>query len=248
MSSITRDEADRIAQKWVADSAPPGATFTAAVHEFDLGYVVWAKPPAGQAQVIGGGRGIIDRETGDLSVWPSLPVATVIEQFRACRAERPPAPRTWDPAEQARRDLRRVATPATVTHLTYQGELLSARSGKGDAEPQHHPLVAQFYRTELDPQYRERGCERCSDPAAISDALHREDARRTAAGEPPITREQARDEMFAGADLVSYRVREPGDPAGGQAGPPCIPCALLGQYFGFIVVPPAGELEELGNG
>jgi hypothetical protein len=40
MSMITREEADRIAEKWVSDNAPAGTSPTPVVHEFDLGYVV----------------------------------------------------------------------------------------------------------------------------------------------------------------------------------------------------------------
>ena len=47
---ITRDEAEQIAEKWIRDGgAAPGASPTAALHEFDLGYVVWARQgPAGE--------------------------------------------------------------------------------------------------------------------------------------------------------------------------------------------------------
>jgi len=241
---ITREEAGQIAEKWVANSAPPEVSLTAAVHEFDLGYVVWGRQPPDSPPLFGAGRGIIDRETGELSVWPSLPVEMVIEQFRAQRAERPPAPRTSDPAEQARRDLRRVATPANVTHLTAAGRLLIARSVKGDDEPNHHRLVRKFL-DELAPEHRERGYDRCSEAAVLSDALHAEDARRAAAGEPPIRLDQARTDLFGGAGMVTFRVREHGDPVAGKTGPPCISCALLGRHFGFLLSPPQGaDLPE----
>lgn len=234
MPSITRDEADRIAAKWVADSTPPGRTLTAAVHEFDLGYVVWPRQLTTEPPIVGSGRGIIDRETGELSVWPSLPVAMVIEQFRAQRAHRPPSPHAWDPTEQARRDLRRIATPANVTHLMLDGETVIARSIKGDAQPNHHRLVREFYENELAPEFRERGYDRCSDAAALSDALYLAESRRGA----PLALAQARSELFAGAGMTTYRVREAGDPVAGTTGPPCISCALLGRHFGFVLQPP----------
>lgn len=238
---ITREEAEQIAEKWVADSAPPDVSLTATVHEFDLGYVVWGRQPPGSPPLFGAGRGIIDQETGDLSVWPSLPVEMVIEQFRKRRADQPPAPRTSDPAPQVRRDLRRVATPANVTHLTLTDRLLVARSVKGDVEPNHHRLVREFMDAELAPEYRERAYDRCSEAAVLSDALHAEDARRATAGESPITVEQARTELFGGAGMVTYRVRERGDAVAGQSGPPCISCALLGRHFGFQLSPPQGS-------
>jgi hypothetical protein len=234
---ITRDEADQIAEKWVAESAST-VPLTAAVREFDLGYVVWAQPPADYPPLFGAGRGIIDRETGELSVWPSLPIDMVIDQFREKRSERPPAPRTWDPADQARRDLRRVVTPATVSRLTLSDRVVSARSVKGDSPPDLHPLVRSYLDEQLPVEFRERGNDRCSEAAAFSDALHAEDARRAAAGEPPISLEQARDQLFAGAGLVTYRVREPGDPVGGESAPPCLSCALLSRHLGFQLRPP----------
>ncbi|HEY3716407.1 MAG TPA: YwqJ-related putative deaminase [Jatrophihabitantaceae bacterium] len=237
---ITRDEADQIAEKWVADTVS-SVPLTAAVREFDLGYVVWAQPPADHPPLFGAGRGIIDRETGELSSWPSLPIDHVIEQFRTQRAERPPAPHTWDPAEQARRDLRRVTTLATVSRLTLTDQVVTARSVKGDQPPNLHHLVRSYLDDLLPVEFRERGSDRCSEAAVFSDALHAEDTRRAAAGEPPITLEQARSGLFSGAGLVTYRVREPGDPVGGESAPPCLSCALLCRHFGFRLRPPGGD-------
>jgi YwqJ-like deaminase len=236
---ITRDEAERIATKWVSDSAPAGASLTALVNEFDLGYVVSARSEPGSPPLFGSGRGIIDKETGEFSVWPSLPVESVIARYRAQQADRPPTQWTWHPAAQARWDLGHVATPSTVTHLRFPDRRLTARSVLGDDPPNHHRLVAQFH-ADLPSERRERGYDRCSEAAAISDALHAEDARRQTAGEPPITVEQARTELFGGVSIVTYRVREPGDPVAGESAPPCISCALLCRHFGFQLIPPAG--------
>src|SRR6266571_4524619 len=103
---ITREEADRIAEKWLGEGAPAGASPTPMVQEFDLGYVVWGKQPPDEPPLIGANRGIIDKNTGELSVWPSLPVDLVIERYRERQLTRPQAQWTWDPAEQARWDLR----------------------------------------------------------------------------------------------------------------------------------------------
>lgn len=237
---ITSDEADQIAEKWVRDSATAGASPTPAVHEFDLGYIVWAQPGPDDPPVLGAGRGIIDRSTGELSVWPSWPLDLMIEQYRARQASRPPTVWTWDPAEQARWDLRHVATPTNISHLQLADRLVVARSVKGDEPPRHHPLVLEFYRTELAPEHRERGYDRCSEAAALSDALHAEDARRTSSGAPLITVDEARSDLFGGTDLVTYRVRESGDPVAGSSMPPCISCGMLLRHFGFQLRLPDG--------
>ena len=75
---ITREEADQIAEKWLSESAPAGASQIPMVQEFDLGYVVWGKRPPGEPPLIGANRGVIDKDTGELSVWPSLPVCVLL--------------------------------------------------------------------------------------------------------------------------------------------------------------------------
>lgn len=228
-SVITRDEAEQIAEQWVRDSCPPDVDLAPVVHEFDLGYVVWGRRPPGEPPLFGASRGIIDRETGELSVWPSLPLDMVVDEYRLRRSLRPVPQFTWHPTDQARRDLRRRPAPTNITHLTIGDETLIVRSVKGDDAPNHHPLVRDFLADELPREYRERGYDRCSEAAAFSDALHAADARR----DSPITLEEARTALFAAASLVTYRVRERGDAVAGVTAPPCISCALLAQHFGF---------------
>jgi hypothetical protein len=78
----TRDEALERARSW-AGGAEVG------IHEFDLGYVVWAvepepvgdRPPA----TVGTARGVIDRATGELTLWPALPPEAVAQEYRRAR-------------------------------------------------------------------------------------------------------------------------------------------------------------------
>src|SRR5262245_58004347 len=138
---ISREEADQIAEKWIRENGPEGVSVTVVVDEFDLGYVVWATQPPDELPLFGAGRGVIDKTTGELSVWPSLPIDMVITQYRQREATRPPMAWTWDPAEQARWDLRHVATPTNISHLRLADRLVISRSVKGDQEPRHHALV-----------------------------------------------------------------------------------------------------------
>jgi hypothetical protein len=241
---ITRDEAELIAEKWVNDSAPAGVSFPVRVHEFDLGYVVSARQLPGSPPLFGTGLGVIDKYTGERSVWPGLPVQSIIDRYRARRSARPQTVWTWNPADRARWDLRHGATPSTVTHLQLADRQVSARSVKGDDPPRHHRLVMEFMQEELRAADRVRGYERCSEAAAISDTLHAEDARRPLIIAPPITLAEARTELFGSATMVTYRVREPGDPVAGTATPPCRSCAKLARHFGLTPVPPNGTGNE----
>ncbi|MGA8114302.1 MAG: YwqJ-related putative deaminase [Actinocatenispora sp.] len=234
---ITRDEAERIATQWVNAGEVGGRTWTAEIHEFDLGYVVWRATPPGEVPEIGAPRGIIDRETGETSMWPSLPVESVVAMYREQQATAVRPPRTWDPAEQARRDLHRTQFPCNITHLTFaDGRLLRARSMRGDGTPDLHPLVRDYFASRP-PNTLERGYDRHAEVAAMSDALHEEDARRSAAGQPPVTLEETRSGLLRGADVVTYRLREPDDPQAGQAGPPSLSSFGLLRHLGFALQP-----------
>jgi hypothetical protein len=142
---------------------------------------------------------------------------------------------TWSPADQARWELQHGATPSTTSHVRLAHQSVNASGVKGDEPPRHHRLVAEFMRDELRAPDRVRGDERCSEAAAISDALHAEDARRKAMAAAPITLAEARSELFRGATVVTLRVREPGDPVGGTSAPPCRSCAKLLRHFGLAL-------------
>ncbi|BCJ32420.1 YwqJ-related putative deaminase [Actinocatenispora sera] len=230
---FTLDEARRIAAQWVGRTRPDGTRWQPRVHEFDLGYVLWAVPADGDRREVGAGRGVMDKLTGELSWWPSLPVSRVVELFRDERAREIPAPRTWDPARQTRRDLTRSGFPEHVTHLTLaDGRVQISRSMKGDGEPNLHPLVASALGA-APARYRERAGERCSEVAAFSDVLHRADTQRRADRRPAFSADEARTGLFRGAEIVTFRVCEPGDELGGRTVPPCLSCQYLLGWFGF---------------
>ncbi|SHN03169.1 YwqJ-related putative deaminase [Cryptosporangium aurantiacum] len=228
---ITANEARRIAARWVAESSPD---LSPQLYEFDAGFVVWG---AGADPQLGAGRGVIDRETGELSVWPALPVEVVAQRYRAARTSLPRPRAAGDQLTQVRRDLDRVGTPATITYLLIDGPPVTARSVKGDSAPQHHPLVEDALQR-LPVEFRERGYQRCSEVVALSVALLAEDARRAGAGVAPTTLDEARKRVFRGAELVTYRVREPADPQDAVLGAPCLSCLAMLAYFGFDVAPP----------
>lgn len=236
---ITPEEAKRIAERWVTAAAPGREPV---LQEFELGYVVSADQPPGSPPLFGQGRGIIDKETAELSVWSELPVEVVMDQYRERQARRPPRESTWDRAEQARWSIDQPTVPATITNLSVRSPLtnepISVRSVLSDALPHHHRLVVDFMHNVLAPEHRIRGYERCSEAAAISDLLHAEDARRRVHGTPPITLDEARGTLFAGVEVVTYRQRELADPLAGEDAPHCLSCALLARHFGLPVDDP----------
>jgi hypothetical protein len=231
---LTAREARRIATRWVAESGPD---LTAQIYEFDEGFVVWGAAELDGEPPLGAGRGVIDRYTGEVAVWPSLPVQVVAERYRAERAELPRPRPTWDPLAQARRDLDRLATPGTITYLLLDGAPVTARSARGDGEPEHHHLV-QDSLARVPAEFRERGRDRCSEVIALSDALKAEDVRRIMMGEQPLTVDEARTGLFRGAELVTYRVREPADPQDAVPGAPCLSCLMILGQFGFDIAAP----------
>lgn len=234
-------EARLIAASWVDQDKPVGARRELGVQDFDLGYVVWRVLPLGSAEDVGAGRAVVDRENGELTYWPSAPVESVIELYREYRREHPVAPLTWDPVAAARHDRLRAPYPRNVTHLTLSdGSLRRGFSMKGDGEPNPHILVREVLDG-LPTGLRDRGGDRCSEVAVLSDLLHAEDARRWAVGILPLTVESVRGELLRGADLVTYAVREPDHPLAGEPVPPCGSCQSLLRTFGFGLQAPGDE-------
>ncbi len=88
---VTRDEAVARADAWVNGNAAPQDRIEVGVFEFPLGYVVWGADPAPAdptrpPETVGSARGVIDRESGELSVWPPLPAPVLAEQYTSKRA------------------------------------------------------------------------------------------------------------------------------------------------------------------
>lgn len=79
---ITQEEARATAQAWVGADGPE-----IGMHEFDLGWVVWAEvddriDPARPPQRLGDSRGVVDRDAGEVFVYPPMPADDVAERHR----------------------------------------------------------------------------------------------------------------------------------------------------------------------
>lgn len=87
---ITRDEALARARTWAAEARPSGPA-EIGLHEFDLGWVAWPVRPApadptATPSATGGQQIVIDRETGEISRWPSQPAPVIAARYAATRA------------------------------------------------------------------------------------------------------------------------------------------------------------------
>ncbi|MEU9116597.1 SUKH-4 family immunity protein [Streptomyces sp. NPDC048483] len=133
---ITQAQAHATAARWLNPEGHQGPPREVAMQEFDLGWVVWAVPPppevdpqTGQRRPpaeIGTACGVVDRASGELTVWPSVPVDEVVRMYQqkhgagaAAAAAQPPvtgpgntAVATYnDPATGEETSLVRVSGP-----------------------------------------------------------------------------------------------------------------------------------------
>ncbi|MFD8599251.1 SUKH-4 family immunity protein [Kitasatospora sp. NPDC059646] len=87
----TREQAIEAAHQWINGARPEDQWHRIGVHEFDLGWVLWPIPdaeadrPVGERRApaeIGTACAVVDRETGELTHWPSVPVDEVVQLYR----------------------------------------------------------------------------------------------------------------------------------------------------------------------
>ncbi|MQY16341.1 hypothetical protein SRB5_65390 [Streptomyces sp. RB5] len=122
------------------------------------------------------------------------------------------------------------ALPTTASSLLVRGAVHSMTSLTGPGEPELHPLVRAFLDA-LPPAEREPFAAYCSETALVSDQLWALDE----AGAAPATLADARPH-FAGAVIVSRKIREQGDPEHGTNAPVCRTCAALLDTLGVEVM------------
>ncbi len=193
------------------------------IDEFDLGYVIVSAVPVRERALPGDlPSTVVDKATGAVTTWPRVPTEVVAELYRRSRPEGPAAPRTVEPESLLLREIHRLPTPDTVAHLTVQGRIWTAQGTKGEVPLRHHRLV-QAYLDRLPAGSLVRGGEGHAELIVVSDVLHEYDHRRAAEGIAPIGPAEAAT-LLEDARFETFRVREPGDPAGGPADRPCDSC------------------------
>ncbi|MEU0948748.1 SUKH-4 family immunity protein [Streptomyces canus] len=79
---VTFAQAQERAEEWINGDVPSYQHREVRVREFDLGFVVWAEDRAEGPRSDGGAqRLVIARDSGEATLWPSLPVGEVIRRY-----------------------------------------------------------------------------------------------------------------------------------------------------------------------
>ncbi|NEB16961.1 hypothetical protein G3I46_10580, partial [Streptomyces coelicoflavus] len=106
---VTFAQAQERAEEWVNGELPAYQHREVRVREFDLGFVVWAEDRADGPRSDGGAqRLVIARDSGEATLWPSLPVGEVIRRYEE-EYGRPDEAEVSAPAPAARVDLNQTS-------------------------------------------------------------------------------------------------------------------------------------------
>ncbi|MCF4138710.1 SUKH-4 family immunity protein [Streptomyces sp. Tue 6430] len=106
---VTFAQAQERGEEWVNGDVPAYQHREVRVREFGLGFVVWAEDRAEGPRSDGGGqRLVLARDSGEVTLWPALPVGEVIRRYEEeyGRPEGEPAPA---PPAAARVDLNQTS-------------------------------------------------------------------------------------------------------------------------------------------
>jgi SUKH-3 immunity protein/YwqJ-like deaminase len=227
---ITRADAELLVNSWAEAAAERagGGDWVGMLEEYDFGYVGWVKqPPEVRPEPGSGVRSVIDRDTGDVIPWGSIPAPMVADNYRAGRP--PIAVSTVDPVmrvrEQARPGLK-MNTAASIT-LSFDRRMRTAYGARGDYDLNHHPVVREFLAAQP-PGHMSRGADRHADMILISDVLHAHDAFSGA----PTTLETARRIIRGVQRFTTVRIRPPEAGSGGRAWQ-CYTCIAAWVHIGL---------------
>ncbi|MFI6621061.1 SUKH-4 family immunity protein [Streptomyces sp. NPDC050528] len=79
---VTFAQAQERAEEWINGEVPSYQHREVRVREFDLGFVIWAEDRADGPRSDGGAqRMVLARDSGEATLWPSLPVGEVIRRY-----------------------------------------------------------------------------------------------------------------------------------------------------------------------
>ncbi|MBQ1089550.1 SUKH-4 family immunity protein [Streptomyces sp. B93] len=107
---VTFAQAQERAEEWINGDVPSYQHREVRVREFDLGFVVWAEDRADGPRSDGGTqRLVIARDSGEATLWPSLPVGEVIRRYEEEYGGQADAVSDAPPAPPARVDLNQTS-------------------------------------------------------------------------------------------------------------------------------------------
>ncbi|MFI9308354.1 YwqJ-related putative deaminase [Streptomyces triculaminicus] len=127
------------------------------------------------------------------------------------------------------------AIPSVAASLLLKGKITSHTSLFGQGTPELHPAVQGFFDA-LPMEQRERFIGTCAESALISDQFRALDAEREDGRFTTLT--EARPH-FAGALVLSRKIRPNGDPEHGQPTRPCRSCTALLEALGVQIHEPS---------
>ncbi|MFF6866298.1 SUKH-4 family immunity protein [Streptomyces ardesiacus] len=133
---VTFAQAQERAEEWVNGELPAYQHREVRVREFDLGFVVWAEDRADGPRSDGGAqRLVIARDSGEATLWPSLPVGEVIRRYEE-EYGRPDEDQAPVPAPAARVDLNQtsflLSPPEWLQEAADRIGIPDRRRGDGD--------------------------------------------------------------------------------------------------------------------
>ncbi|MCS0637848.1 SUKH-4 family immunity protein [Streptomyces sp. LP05-1] len=107
---VTYAQAQERAEEWINGDMPAYQHREVRVREFELGFVVWAEDrPDGPVSDGGRQRLVIARDSGEVTLWPGLPVGEVIRRYEEEYGAPAEAPGQVSPAPPERIDLNQTS-------------------------------------------------------------------------------------------------------------------------------------------
>ncbi len=239
-ATLQRIDVQHLVDRWARSASERlGGQCSPMLEEFDFGFVAWVAPPPGASlEPDANPCHVIDRVSGKIIPWGSIPAAMVADAYRRGRPPQGPPPVTADPVAMIRRSAALGLGPTIASHLMLPSErvLHIAYGAKGDQGLDHHALVRDWLAA-VPRNHLTRGAERHAELLVMSDALHAHDA---ATGRP-TTLDEAR-QLFANA--VRYEVLTVTPAGGGQPAPSCFSCHSAEVHFGVARAGVASFLAE----
>ncbi|MFD4555050.1 SUKH-4 family immunity protein [Streptomyces sp. NPDC058469] len=133
---VTFAQAQERAEEWINGDVPSYQHREVRVREFELGFVIWAEDRADGPRSDGGAqRMVLARDSGEATLWPSLPVGEVVRRYEE-EYGRPDEVADAVPAPPARVDLNQTSFLLSPPEwLQEAADKLGIPDRRGDSAP-----------------------------------------------------------------------------------------------------------------